>query len=154
MHTLRYMKGREERIRLQERMVRVNINHERRVSYHTMIVLAVIAGAFSIAVQFMPDGEILGLMLSMAALGGLVGGSNAYTERERRQLSQSYKTAFEWLLLAILVAYVIILNSRWLNGIQGMASFLNNHWPVLVLSTMCLLMGIAGFQKMRDGNSS
>ncbi len=76
----------------------------RRVNYRTMLVLALIAGAFGIAVQFMPDGEILSLMLSASALGGLIGGSKNYEERDRQQLRQSYKTAYEWLLLAMLAA--------------------------------------------------
>ena len=124
----------------------------RRVSYHTMIVLVLISGGLGIAVLFMPDGEILSFMLSCAALGGLIGGSSAYNERERQQLRQSYKTVFEWLLLAIMVAYAIILNSRWLNVIEGVAFFLNSHWPGLIISMMCLFMGMAGFQRIHNEN--
>lgn len=132
----------------------MNANKGRRANYRTMIILAVIAGAFSLAMLFMPDGEIISFMLSMAALGGLIGGSKAYNEQERRQLSQSYKTTFEWLLFAMMVAYVIILVSRWLNMVEEAALFLNSHWPVLILSLMCLFMGIAGFQRIRNEGSA
>ena len=127
-------------------MVRVNTKNERRVSYRTMIVLAVIAGGLGIALQLMPDGGILAFMLSLGALGGLISGSNTYNERDRQLLRQSYKTAYEWLLLAIMAAYAFILFSGWLNTIEAAAAFLNHHWPGLVISTMCLFMGIAGFQ--------
>ena len=132
----------------------MNTNNGRRMSYHTGILLALIAGAFGIAVQFLPDGEILSFMVSCAALGGLIGGTNAYNEGERQQLSQSYKTAYEWLLLAIMTAYALIVLSRWLNIIEGVASFINSHWPGLAISMMCLLMGMAGFQRIRTESSA
>jgi FtsH-binding integral membrane protein len=113
-----------------------------------------IAGGFGIAVQFMPDGEILAFMVSTAALGGLIGGSNDYNEQDRQQLRQSYKTAYEWLLLAIMAAYAFIVISRWLHIIEGGVSFLNGHWPGLVISMMCLFMGMAGFQRIRKESST
>jgi hypothetical protein len=137
----------------QERMVHVNINNERRVSYHTMIILAVITGVFSIALLLMPDGELLSFMLSMAGLGGLIGGNHDYNERERQQLSQSYRTAFEWLLIAMMFAFAMIVTSRWLNVITGVASFLNSHWPVLIISLMCLFMGMAGLPRIGHKSS-
>ncbi len=53
-------------------------------------------------------------MLSASAVGGLIGGSKDYEERDRQQLRRSYKTAYEWLLLAIMAAYAFIVLSRWL----------------------------------------
>ena len=146
--------GWQEQIQIQERLVPVNIKNGRRVNYRTMIVLALIAGGFGIAVQFMPDGEILSFMVSLAALGGLLGGSDAYNEQERQQLRQSYKTAYEWLLLVIMTAYAFILFSRWLSILEGVAIFLNSHWPSLVISMMCFLMGVAGFQRIRNESSA
>jgi hypothetical protein len=119
-----------------------------------MIVLALIAGGFGVAVHFMPDGGILAFMVSAAALGGLIGGSNDYNEQERQQLTQSYKTAYEWLLLAIMTAYAFIVFSRWLSNLERVAIFLNTHWPSLVISMMCLLMGLAGFQRTRSESST
>ena len=132
----------------------MNINNSPQVHYRTMIVLAVIVGAFGIALQFMPDGEILSFMLSLAALGGLIARTDAYNERERQQLRQSYKTAYEWLLLAIMSVYALILVSRWFNIIEGVVIFLNSHWPGLAISLMCLLMGMAGLQSIRSESST
>lgn len=132
----------------------MDTNNGRRVSYHTMIVLALIAGAFGIAVQFLPDGEILSFMVSVGALGALIGGSKDYEERDRQQLRQSYKTAYEWLLLTIMFAYafIVIFNSSTI--MEGVIIFLNRHWPGFVISLMCLLMGMAGFQRTQSETSA
>jgi hypothetical protein len=132
----------------------VNANGKLRVNYHTMTFLAVIAGAFGAVLQLIPDGEILSFMVSLAALGGLIGGGKEYSEQDRRQLGQSYKTAFEWLLLTIMAVYAFILIARWLNAAQSVAIFINSHWPGLTISAMCLLMGIAGLQKLQKENSA
>ena len=132
----------------------MSIKNVRRVNYRTMLVLALIAGGFSIAFQFMPDGEILSFMLSVSALGGLIAGSKDYEERDRQQLRQSYKTAYEWLLLAIMAAYAFIVLFRWLTIMEGVVIFLNGHWPGLVISIMCLLMGLAGFQRTGSESSA
>jgi len=126
----------------------MNTKDGRRVNYHTMIVLAVIAGVLGIAFQFMPDGEGLSFMLSVAALGGLIGGSKDYAERDRRQLSQSYKTAYEWLLLVMMAVYAFILISSWFSMMERAVLFLNGHWPGLTISIMCLLMGMVGFRRI------
>lgn len=128
----------------------MNTQNVRRVNYHTMIILVLIAGVFGIAFQFMPDGGILSFIVSVGALGGLVGGSKDYEAQDRQRLGQSYKTAYEWLLLAIMAAYAFILVSRWLNIMKGAVIFLNSHWPSLIISIMCLLMGIAGFHRTRS----
>ena len=119
------------------------------MNYRTMLVLALVAGGFGIVLQFVPDGEILAFMVSLAALGGLIGESNDYGEQDRRHLTQSYKTAYEVLLLLIMFAYAAILGSRWLNITEAAATFLNGHWPGLLISLMCFLMGLAGFQRVR-----
>jgi hypothetical protein len=132
----------------------MNTKNRRRVNYHTMIVLALVAGVFGIVFQFMPDGGSLSFMVSVVALGGLVGGSKDYEERDRQQLRRSYKTAYEWLLLAVMVAYAFILISSWLNIMEEAVIFLNSHWPGLIISVMCLLMGIAGFHRTRSEDSA
>ena len=135
-------------------MVPVNIQSARRANYHTMIVLALIAGGFGIALQFIKDGEMLAFMVSLAALGGLIGGGNNYNEHDHQQLGQSYRTAFEWLLLAIMAAYAFIVFSGWWNILEGAVIFLNTHWPGLVISFMCLLMGLAGLQRKHSESST
>ena len=129
----------------------MNANKGGRVNYRTMIILASIVGALGVAVLLIPDGEILSFMLSAAALGGLIGGSKEYSERDRRQLEHSYKTVFEWLLLTVMASYAFIVIAPRLNITEDVAIFVNNHWPGLIISAMCFLMGMAGFQKSQDG---
>ncbi len=86
-------------------------------------------------------------MLAVAVLGSLVGAGSTYEERDRQQLARSYKFTLEWLLLAVMAAYALIEVSKWFGVMHGAAAFLNDHWPGLVLSAMCLLTGLAGFRK-------
>ena len=132
----------------------MKIKNGRRVNYRTMNVVALIAGGLGIAFQFMPDGGILSFMVSVGALGGLIGGNKDYEERDRQQLKHSYKIAYEWLLLAIMAVYAFILISKWLTNMEGAVVFLNSHWPSLIISIMCLLMGIAGFYRTRSEGST
>jgi hypothetical protein len=132
----------------------MKITNGRRVNYQTMIVVALIAGGLGIVFQFLSDGEILSFMVSVSALGGLIGGSKGYEERDRQQLRQSYKTAFEWLLLAIMTVYAFLMLSSWLTILEGAVIFLNSHWPGLIIPLMCLLMGIAGFSRTRIEGST
>src|SRR5512134_403165 len=122
-------------------MVLVNTKNGRKVTYRTLVLLAIISGGAGIALQFVPDGENLAFMLSVAGIGGLSGGRSNYNEREFQQLRQSYKIAYEWLLLTVMTAYAIILISRWLGSLDGAAIFLNSNWPGLVIALMCFLMG-------------
>jgi hypothetical protein len=124
------------------------------VNYHFMIIFTIIVGVIGVALQFLRDFELLSFMLPLAALGSLIGGSNGYEERDRQQIRRSYKTAFEWLLLVILAAYAFIACSRWFGALEKTAIFLNGHWPGLIISVMCILMGIAGFQKGVDEGSA
>jgi CHASE2 domain-containing sensor protein len=132
----------------------MNTKNSHRVSYHTMTVLALIVGILGIAFQFIPDGGLLAFMLSVAVLGGLMGGSRDYEERDRQQFRQSYKTAFEWLLLAIMALYAFLLLAGLLPFMAGAVIFLNAHWPSLIISIMCLLMGMAGFYRIHSEGST
>jgi hypothetical protein len=117
-----------------------------RLTYHGMTTLAIVVGIVSIALQFLPGWDLMAYMLSGAALGGLAGGFSGYSEDERQHLEHSYKTDFEWLLLAVMVIYAIILLAQWLNFASEL-TFINGHWPVLVIALMCTLLGLAGFRK-------
>jgi len=119
-----------------------------------MAVLTLIVGIISIAFHFMPDFELLSFMLTIAVLGGLVSGSSSYEEQDRQQLRQSYQKAFDGLLLVVMAAYALIEVSRWFVFIEAAAAFLNDHWPGLILSVMCITMGIAGLQKARTTGSA
>jgi hypothetical protein len=124
----------------------VPMNHERRFSYHGMAVLASITGAAAIALQIWPGMELLSFMVSVAAVGGLIGGRGGYAEPERQQLTRSFQAAFEGLLLSMMLAYAFVLLANALPLLAAAAAFLNGHWPGLVISLMCLLMGLAGLR--------
>jgi len=124
----------------------MSTKNRRRVGYQAMVILAVVVGVFGIIFQFFPGWEFLSFLLSIVVLGGLIGGSKDYEERERQNLERSYKTTIEWLLLIILAAYAFIELSRWL-PIDNAVVFLNGHWPGFVMAMMCFLMGITGFRK-------
>lgn len=126
----------------------MKMQDKRRVNYQFMLVLALGVGILGIAFQFVPGLELLAFMLTVAVLGGLIGGSNGYEERDRQQLARSYKPAYEWLFLIILSAYAFSELSSWLH-FDGAVIFLNGHWPGLIIAMMCALMGAAGFQKSR-----
>lgn len=117
-----------------------------RVNYRFMSILAAVTGGVGILLQFTSLGDLT-LFLALAVLGGLIGGRNDYEPRERFQFDRSFRTAFEWLILIMLMAYAFIVLSKWVFLIEGAVAFLNGHWTGLTISTMCLLMGLAGSRR-------
>jgi hypothetical protein len=132
----------------------MNKKNKSKVSYRSMSILAIIVGGFSIIFQFVPDWEFFTFFLSVPVLGGLIGGSSGYEEQDRQQLHQSYKTAYEWLLLVIMAAYAFIELSKWLAPTNGALYFLNSHWCGLMFAAMCALMGFAGLQGRSSASSA
>ena len=122
----------------------MNKTNGRKVNYRTMSILAIIVGAFGMILQFISGWEFFSLFLTVVVLSGLIGGSGGYEERDRVQLERSYKTVVEGLLLVIFAAYAFGELSRWVGIIEGAVIFLNSHWPGLIISIMCILMGVAG----------
>lgn len=117
-----------------------------RVSYHFMMVFTIVVGVLGIAILFLPDFDLLSIVLSCAVLGGLIGGSSSYEAHNRQRLQQSYKPAFEWLLLVLLVAFGFNAGSEWFSLGEVLVIFINSHWPSLIVSTMCILLGLAGLR--------
>ena len=132
----------------------MNTKSRVRVSYRFIVILTLVVGIIGIAFLFIPDFELLSFMLTVAVLGSLAAGNNSYEEWERLQLRQSYQKAFEGLLLVVMVAYALIKFSQLVIFLEAAATFLNNHWPVLILSMMCITIGIAGLQKGRMAGSA
>jgi hypothetical protein len=125
----------------------MNIKKRIEINYRFMIVYTIIVGVIGIVLLFIPDFELLAFMLTASALGGLIGGSNGYEERDRQQLEKSYKLVFEWQMLITFAAFGFLALSRLFVVLEGPVAFLNNHWPGLIICIMCILLGIAGFQK-------
>jgi hypothetical protein len=132
----------------------MNKKNKFKVSYRSMNILAIIVGGLGIILQFMPDWEFFSFFLGVPVLGGLISGSSGYKEQDRRQLRQSYKTAYEGLLLVIMVAYAFIEFSKWFAPAHGAFNFLNAHWCGLMFAVMCALMGIAGIQGRNSEGSA
>jgi hypothetical protein len=130
------------------------MNNKPKVSYRSMSILAIIVGGIGIILQFMPGWEFFTFFLSVPVLGGLIGGNSGYEEQDRQQLRQSYKTAYEGLLLAVMSAYAFIELSKWLAPTNGTFNFLNGHWCGLMFAVMCALMGIAGLQGKNSGGTT
>ncbi len=89
------------------------------LNFRSMLILTIIAGVMGIGFLFMPDSELLSFMVTVAVLGGLIGGGKDYAEPDRQQLVRSYKTAFEGLLMAMLLAFAIIVFSRFFPAKKG-----------------------------------
>ena len=117
-----------------------------RFGYQAFVILAVVVGVFGIVSQFFPGWDFMPFIMSFAVITALIAGSKAYEDQERQKLERSYKIAIEWLLMTLFAAFVFIESSRWL-PIEGAVVFLNGHWPGFLIAIICLLMGIAGFQK-------
>jgi len=132
----------------------MNTKNKNVINYRVMSILALIFGVIGIALQFVPDFGLLTIMVTTAILGGVIGGRNSYEEQDRQQLEQSFRRVFEWLLLVVLAAYALIELAKWFVGMAGTAAFLNEHWPGLIISVMCGLMGIAGIRKAKAENSA
>lgn len=132
----------------------MNVKNKKGMSYRSIMILTLIAGIAGTALQFILDFWLLAFMLTVGVLGGLIGGTNGYEEPERQQLERSYRQAFEWLLLVVLAAYAVVEVSKWFVGIAGAAAFLNGHWPGLMLSAMCISLGMAGLQNARTAGSA
>jgi hypothetical protein len=92
-----------------------------------MITFTIVVGVIGIALLFLPDSDLLSIILACAALGGLIGGKTNYEERDRQRLHQSYRKAFEWLLLVLLAAFVFISCSKWFGIGEEATLFLNGH---------------------------
>jgi hypothetical protein len=141
-------------LRIPERIGPMSTKSGQRVSYRSMSVLALVVGVICIALQFIPGWELISFMLSVAVLGGLIGAGNSYEEQDRQQLGRSYKTAFEWLLLVMMAVYALIEFAKWLSIAEGSVMLLDGHWPGFVLALMCVLMGLAGFQRRSSESST
>lgn len=123
---------------------------EFKVTYRFMAVLVIVVGFLGIISQFIPGFEDFSIFLLLAVLGGWIGGSKDYEALEQRQLERSYKAGVEGLLLIFLVAYALIVLARGLPLLAGAAAFLNHHWPILMLSFLCVLLGLAGTRRARS----
>jgi len=89
------------------------------VTYCFMIILTLVVGLIGIPLLFLPDFDLLSIVLSCAVLGGLIGGWDGYEQRDRQRLQRGYKVAFEWLILVLLAALAFIASAQWFGFVEG-----------------------------------
>jgi hypothetical protein len=116
----------------------------------TMIWVTLFAGISGFVYQFMADGTLLTFMVSTAALGGLVGASKSFDERDRQLLWQSYAKAFEYLFLVLFLAYSLTTLAGFLHLGGEAIGFVNGHWISMLVSAMCIILGSVGLRNFQD----
>jgi hypothetical protein len=127
----------------------MNAKNARKFSYRSMLILAVIVGVAGILLQFIPGFEFFTFFLTVPTIGGLVGGKNGYEEPDHARRERSFQAVLEGLLLILMLAFGFIELPKLLPGLQAAVNGVNGHWPGLMLSILCILIGTAGFLKMR-----
>lgn len=114
---------------------------------HEMSLMAIIVGVVSIGILFIPGFELLAYMLTVVAIAGLLGGGRNIPNQNQFLQADRFKKAFEALLLIIMAVYGFIVISNGFGVLTGAVLFINNHWPALMLSMMCIVLGLAGVKK-------
>ncbi|MCB9456620.1 MAG: hypothetical protein H6671_11595 [Anaerolineaceae bacterium] len=118
----------------------------------SLMSLLVFTGLFGFVIQLLPGFDSGGILLLL--LGGVVGivdsNSRRFDEREEQLLSQAYGTTFQWSLLVLMIVYAFSELSSWLGLLSPIRLFLDAHWLGLSFSTICLLLGIAGFRRFQE----
>lgn len=122
-------------------------------NYRTMIIVALISGFMSVGFQLFEGFELLGFMLAVVGIGALIGSSKITTASEPRLSEKSYKTAFEWLLLIMMLAMVFLMISNGFRVFPSVNDFLSTHWPGLMLSVMCIVLGMSGLKQSNQIHS-
>jgi hypothetical protein len=121
--------------------------------YRTGFVMSIItlfAGVSGFVYQFIPDGTFLTLFVCIEAILGLINISSGLDERDNQLLLQSYGTAFKFLFALILIIYFLIYISSWLNIAGPIIGLINSHWIGIMISTMCIFLGVVGIRNFRE----
>ena len=130
-------------------MAAKTVRNRQQVGYG-MSGLCLFAGITGFFYQFMPDGILLTFMVCVVAVLGLVNQSKSFDERENQLLLQSYGTAFIYLFFAILLVYLFEIIFGKLPFIAPIIATLNTHWVGIMMSVICMLIGIAGIRNFRE----
>jgi Ca2+/H+ antiporter len=122
-------------------------------NFRTMIVIALISGFMSIIIQLFDGFEGLGFLLAVTGMSGLFGGIQEKADKDPRLPAKSFKTAFECLLLVMMVAMVFLMISNGYRVFPKANDFLSTHWPGLTLSVMCIVLAISGLRQSNQTQS-
>ena len=123
-------------------------NHQQ--TARVMMIVTLGAGITGFLYQLIQDGSMLTFLVTMSAIGGLAASSKTFDERESQLLWHSYANAFEGLIIAVYLAFALIMLSNSIHIGVEITSFLNAHWPSMIASVMCILLGIVGLRNFRE----
>ncbi len=123
---------------------------QRPITTRALLIVTLVAGIFGLLVLLMPDGTMLTVLVTMGAVVGLTGSSKSRDERENQLLWQSFATSFEALFIAVYFTYGFVMLSDWLHIAVALTGFMNAHWPGLIASGMCILLGVNGLRKFQE----
>lgn len=122
-------------------------------NYRAMIIIALICGFMSIIMQLFAGFELPGFMLAVVGIGSFWGNSKGIASSEPQLPEKSFKTAFEWLILITMFAMVFLVISNGYRVFGKANDFLSTHWPLLMLSVMCIVLAISGLRKTNQPQS-
>lgn len=119
-------------------------------TYSMMIAFSLVCGVVSIVVQLLEGFEAVGFLLAISGIAGLSGVWKGKGESSPHLPMKSYKTAFEWLLLVIMFTYAFMVTSNGFQIFVRVNEFFSAHWPGLMLSVLCVVLGLSGLQKINQ----
>jgi hypothetical protein len=122
-------------------------------SYRMMIATALASGVLSIVFLLLEGLELISYFLAVAGIAILIGGGKLAAKTEPNLPEKSFKTAFEWLLLIMMAAMVFLMTSNGFRVFIKANDFLSTHWPGLVLSVMCIVLGLSGLRKTNQAQN-
>ena len=126
------------------------VNFEEKNLSRSLMILVLWAGVVGLAFQLNESVKDLSIFTGLVTFFSLIISSRKFDEREQQLLSRTYSITFQWLAVLLLVAYVFLQASAWGGFASGVVLFLNTHWIGLFVSTICLLLGIAGIRLFRE----
>jgi hypothetical protein len=127
-----------------------DVTKKRRQTGSMMSIITLIAGLSGFVYQFVPDGISLTFMVCAVAVCGMVSDGNGLDERENQLLLQSYGTAFKYEFAFIIILYVFIEIFNALHVATAIIGLVNSHWVGIMMSTMCIALGITGLRNFRE----
>lgn len=122
-------------------------------TYKMMIVFSLFSGVMSFAIQFLEGFELLGFLLAVTGMGGLFGGERGKEASGPRLMEKSFKLAFEWLIMILMLAFTFLVFSNIFHIFVGANDFINAHWPGLMLSVVCIVLASSGLRKLNQPQS-
>jgi len=117
---------------------------------YVMSIITLVAGVSGFLYQFLQDGTFLTFFVCVQAVLGLINISSGLDERDSQLLLQSYGWAFKSLFALILGLYFFMYIAGWLAIAGPVIALINSHWIGIMVSTMCIFLGIVGVRNFRD----